>query len=513
MNKHKIILSFLFYFTTFNVISYSQNREPTIEEKITAAFDEYEKTDKVIKTIETLFFIDHNNLEFKNLCLKAKVGFLRALKARFYSKFESAREYANEALILSSNCQNQFIKGWTHILLGETQVLDKKLDNRFLLSIENFKKAIFIFEESKKKPSLSYTIDANYDLSFSYFAIKNWEASLQSGLKCVKTIDAFQIKLNRLKYIYSKMALAHIKLKNHKEAELYIEKASFQTPKGYNNARSMINMASAELYKSKGDFKSAYLYMRISDSLYKRYINYTIDGIKESVNHEYELNEQLVASKIQRQKEQKFLMFLSGAFLVFSLLYVLKFFKLSRKLRNKVSEIRVLNNKVQNSLINIKSSNLSLEQKNEKIEQLLNLNERTLFSKTLKISTYNDSITKVRNEISKLIESDSDIKKNQLHHIEKSLFSIVSDDELWEDFKIQFEKIKPAFFKNLKQKHPSLSVNDLKHCSYIISKLNTKDVANLISVSPRSVETTRYRIKKKLDLDKEINLYDFLQNL
>ncbi len=43
--------------------------------------------------------------------------------------------------------------------------------------------------------------------------------------------------------------------------------------------------------------------------------------------------------------------------------------------------------------------------------------------------------------------------------------------------------------------------------------MRTKDVANLINISPRSVETARYRIKKKLGLGKDENLFDYLYQL
>ena len=48
---------------------------------------------------------------------------------------------------------------------------------------------------------------------------------------------------------------------------------------------------------------------------------------------------------------------------------------------------------------------------------------------------------------------------------------------------------------------------------FLCSNLKSKEVAQLINVSPRSVETARYRVKKKIGLDKEENLYDFLSNL
>ena len=56
-------------------------------------------------------------------------------------------------------------------------------------------------------------------------------------------------------------------------------------------------------------------------------------------------------------------------------------------------------------------------------------------------------------------------------------------------------------------------MNDLKHCAYIVTNLNVKEVANLIHISPRSVETARYRLKKKLNIGKDVKLTNFLNNI
>ena len=97
--------------------------------------------------------------------------------------------------------------------------------------------------------------------------------------------------------------------------------------------------------------------------------------------------------------------------------------------------------------------------------------------------------------------------------VRNKLELLISEDELWEDFKFQFEKIRPDFFDKVKRLASDLSVNDLKHCTYIVSNLKSKEVAQLINISPRSVDTTRYRIKKKIGLKKNESLYDLLSSL
>lgn len=156
---------------------------------------------------------------------------------------------------------------------------------------------------------------------------------------------------------------------------------------------------------------------------------------------------------------------------------------------------------------------LSLKMNDLESARLLDHNNRVLFSKILKISTCKDAIEQVVTGITQLIENNDTIETRKLLTVEKTLRSLIEENDIWEDFHMQFEKTRPNFFKKLKQIAPSLSVNDLKHCTYVVEKLNTKEVADLIHISPRSVETVRYRLKKKLGLDKESCLFEFLQAL
>jgi len=66
------------------------------------------------------------------------------------------------------------------------------------------------------------------------------------------------------------------------------------------------------------------------------------------------------------------------------------------------------------------------------------------------------------------------------------------------------------FLKTLKDKYPQLTATDLKLCAYLRINLSSKEIANLLNISIRGVETSRYRLRKKLDLPNETGLFDFL---
>jgi len=64
----------------------------------------------------------------------------------------------------------------------------------------------------------------------------------------------------------------------------------------------------------------------------------------------------------------------------------------------------------------------------------------------------------------------------------------------------------------MKEKHPDLSPRELRLCAYLKMNLSTKEIAPLMNISIRGVEIGRYRLRKKLNLDREDNLINYLMN-
>jgi DNA-binding CsgD family transcriptional regulator len=69
------------------------------------------------------------------------------------------------------------------------------------------------------------------------------------------------------------------------------------------------------------------------------------------------------------------------------------------------------------------------------------------------------------------------------------------------------------FVVNLKEKHASVTGNEIKLCTYLRMNLSTKEIAQLMNISVRGVEISRYRLRKKLQLPSEVNLFDYLISL
>jgi tetratricopeptide (TPR) repeat protein len=77
----------------------------------------------------------------------------------------------------------------------------------------------------------------------------------------------------------------------------------------------------------------------------------------------------------------------------------------------------------------------------------------------------------------------------------------------------RFGQLRPGFFARLKEINPDLTENDLRLCTYISIGMRAKEIAQQLSVTPDSVNTARYRLRKKLNLKPEEKLDEFLRNL
>jgi len=142
---------------------------------------------------------------------------------------------------------------------------------------------------------------------------------------------------------------------------------------------------------------------------------------------------------------------------------------------------------------------------NEKLQEKIEGKNRELAVSTMSIIKKNRFLTKIKSELKESSERDEDVKK-VIKIIDRNLKS--NDD--WKFFEEAFNNADKDFFKKVKKKHPKLTPNDLRLCAYLRLNLSSKEIAPLLSISPKSVEVKRYRLRKKMGLDSKVNLTDYV---
>jgi ligand-binding sensor domain-containing protein/DNA-binding CsgD family transcriptional regulator len=152
--------------------------------------------------------------------------------------------------------------------------------------------------------------------------------------------------------------------------------------------------------------------------------------------------------------------------------------------------------------------------KNEKLEaQKLSL-DKELANQTLSIVNKNKFLMKINEELKRVSHETSDgAVKTKMAILKKRIDKEIDNQNQNQIFESYFEEVHADFFERLKDKFPHLSPKDLRLCAYIRMNMSTKEIATLLNISDRGVEISRYRLRKKLELSREVNLSTFLLNL
>jgi DNA-binding CsgD family transcriptional regulator len=122
-------------------------------------------------------------------------------------------------------------------------------------------------------------------------------------------------------------------------------------------------------------------------------------------------------------------------------------------------------------------------------------------------------ITSIQSEIGQIIELKVQTILSSLEKLNTQIKTKLNLSDDWDQIKIHFEKVHPDFFTRIKEDYPDLTVNDLKLCAYSKLKFSNKEIGRLLNINASSVQVSRYRLKKKMNISEETNFEDFIHDL
>jgi DNA-binding CsgD family transcriptional regulator len=163
--------------------------------------------------------------------------------------------------------------------------------------------------------------------------------------------------------------------------------------------------------------------------------------------------------------------------------------------------------------INRQKELVAMELKQTSLEQELDYKSYELMLTIRYLIHKNEILTELQNEINDIKNHSSKYPIKNL----KSMERIISEglDTQTDDWKNAMSSLKlsqQGFFKKLMEQFPHLTTNDLRLCSYLRMNFSTKEIARLLNNSTRAVEISRYRLRKKMNLNHDVNLTEFLMS-
>jgi len=353
-----------------------------------------------------------------------------------------------------------------------------------------------LFDEgkiTKEKDELpkSYLM-RNYAYSFTlmgkyYHLQENYQAAIDYYSKALELLSKFPVDLP---VIESNIAECYLKLNKLNKA-LSLAQNNLSKIKGnlFPNEKKRNFKILEEVYSKRKDYTNL---IRIKDSLLSQASFGSVFKIVDKFN-ELESNllltqkrSELIQNKIQ-YNTYLYILIIGATILFFSLVSLRLNFNLQKEKTEKTqNEKKMLENELNHKKIQLINKSNYITQRNKNLNYLLDTIEKNKLSKTSQDPT-------------KLIQD--------------KIKMILNSEKINNRFEQQFEEVYPDFFKNLILIESKLTQQDLKLCAYLKMNQNTQEIAQLTGSSIRTVESQKYRLKKKLSLKKNNNLINFLHSI
>jgi DNA-binding CsgD family transcriptional regulator len=208
------------------------------------------------------------------------------------------------------------------------------------------------------------------------------------------------------------------------------------------------------------------------------------------------------------------------AYLLYSVLTLTAIYYLIKRQRKKLSSQRKFHEEEQKRLQALHEYEISKAERelialrNEKLQTDIDFKNSELATTAMHLVQKGELIAKVKSDLTHIMkELNNEKATGEL----KKMIKMLSDDDKmdkdWEHFTQHFDKVHSDFVLVLKEAHSNISPNETKLCTYLRMNLSTKEIAQLMNISVRGVEISRYRLRKKLGIPKEISLFDYLIRL
>lgn len=275
---------------------------------------------------------------------------------------------------------------------------------------------------------------------------------------------------------------------------------------------TLINVVNglANIYATSGDYKKAWEFQKKSTEYNNLLFNQSIAENTKRLEAQYEFSKKeqemnVLKDKTASSKKQNYLLMgliaigAIGTFFMFRSYYFNLRYSLAREKQltaeRHEAEVQVLYEKEE-------QARLIAEQ------QLLELQHQQLQDEVMTSQLHVQHKNEILQQLKEKIDNDQGINIKQVLKDESLL------DEDFDNAQFRIQKVHPHFFKNLAEKaKQKLTSLDLKYCAYLYLGMDTKQIATLLNVEPKSVRMTKYRLKQKFELDAETDLIIYLKGI
>ncbi|MFT4758815.1 MAG: tetratricopeptide (TPR) repeat protein [Paraglaciecola sp.] len=413
-------------------------------------------------------------------------------------QFNNALTYFDESLAI---CEKLEKKRWIGILKNGIGAVYLQV-NEEEKGVESLLAALTIFEENGMEEATGIPIS---NLAEQYYDNGQFEIAMQYYQKSLTIAKKYNNQ--KMQAIgHANFGLVLRQLKQYEESIVSSKTGLAIAEKyQYNKVIADISKDLAETYQKNGDFESSVKYYEtfneISDSLLGHEVKQEVDALqkayeKEKKEKEESAKEQEIIQLKQAKQISQVINIGIISFLVFSSGFLWLFFS---------------RNKAKRQLIEAELKNKELEK--ERLEKELNFKAQDLTNFALDISRKNDFAQRLHDRLEVLMDADPKEIKEKARKLYFLVANHLKINEDSKEFQMNIDTVNQDFYNKLNEKFPELTVNERQLCGLIRLNLTTKDIAAIKNISPKSVEMGRYRLRKKMKLDPNVEIANFMQKL
>ncbi len=147
----------------------------------------------------------------------------------------------------------------------------------------------------------------------------------------------------------------------------------------------------------------------------------------------------------------------------------------------------------------------------ERVDAELAFKKKELTTHALHLAKKNEVLESLKQKAQDL--KDREAPKNGYQQLIHTINFDLQDDNNWENFARYFEEVHKDFNSNVKAKYPDVTSNELRLLALLKMNLSSKEIANILNISPEGIKKARYRLRKKLDITTEDSLQDLVLSL
>lgn len=218
------------------------------------------------------------------------------------------------------------------------------------------------------------------------------------------------------------------------------------------------------------------------------------------------------ASTTQINMVWPFVFVVSGIILTLLIYFLIQQQRLKVKAQNELYKKQSDFFAAQQALTELELKTIRLE--NSSLSNKLEFKRKELVNYALNIIEQQNFLSSISNSLVEIKNSKNDAEKTaKLDSLIIQIKQKMNNSDKVKDFNVEAEKMHRDFYHRLSDQFPELTENDKRLATLLRLGFSSKEIAPLLNISPKSVEILRYRLRKKINLNKGDNLIEFINNL